>query len=143
MLQTLQENKLYAKLSRCEFWLGEVSFLSHVISSGGITTNSSKIDVVLQWETPISVTKIISFLSLDGSYRTFIEGFLKLAFTLTHLTQKGQAFLWNVQCEACLQELKKKLTSTSILIFSSPSKSFVVYFDAYKMSLSGVHMHNG
>lgn len=60
MLKTLLENKLYAKLSKCEFWLRDVSFLGHVISSGGITVDPSKVDAELQWETPKSVTEIIS-----------------------------------------------------------------------------------
>jgi len=52
VLHTLKENKLFAKLSKCEFWLWEVSFLGHMISKGGIAVDQSKVDVVLQWETP-------------------------------------------------------------------------------------------
>ncbi|XP_050919578.1 uncharacterized mitochondrial protein AtMg00860-like [Lathyrus oleraceus] len=76
--------------------LKEVSFLGHVISSGGISVDSSKVDVMLQWETPKSVTEIISFLGLASYYRRFIEGFSKLALPLTHLTRKVQAYVWNV-----------------------------------------------
>lgn len=79
----LKENKLYAKLSKCEFLLKEVSFLSHVISSGGIIVDPSKVDAVLQWEVLKSVTKIRSFLRLVGYYRRFIEGFSNLALPLT------------------------------------------------------------
>lgn len=72
VLYTLQEKKLYAKLSNCEFWLREVVFLGHVISSIGISVYPSKVDVVLQWETPKSVVKIISFLGFAYYYRRFI-----------------------------------------------------------------------
>ena len=82
----LREKKLYAKLSKCEFWLKEVSFLGHVISSGGISVDPAKVDAVLQWETPKSATEIRSFLGLAGYYRRFIEGFSKLALPLTQLT---------------------------------------------------------
>lgn len=63
------------KLSKCEFWLREVSFLSHVISNSGISMDLSKVYVVLQWEAPKSITEIIIFLGLAGYSRTFIEGF--------------------------------------------------------------------
>ncbi|MCI27348.1 retrovirus-related pol polyprotein from transposon, partial [Trifolium medium] len=61
VLQTLKDKKLYAKLSKCEFWLREVSFLGHVISANGIAVDPSKVSVVLQWGAPKSVTKIRSF----------------------------------------------------------------------------------
>lgn len=89
MVASLEENQLCAKLSKCEFWLQEVSFLGHVISKGGIFVDSSKIDAVLQWESPKSVFEIKSFLGLAGYYRRFIEGFSKLALPLTQLTRKG------------------------------------------------------
>ena len=93
VLHTLKEKKLFAKLSKCEFWLREVSFLGRVISKGGIAVDPSKVEVVLQWETPKSVFEIRSFLGLAGYYRRFIKGFFKLALPLTQLTRKGQAFV--------------------------------------------------
>lgn len=74
-------------------------FLCHVISSSGITVSPSKVGAMLQWETPKLLTEIRSFLDLDGYYKRFIEGFSKMALTLTNLTQKGQAYVWDVQCE--------------------------------------------
>jgi len=73
VLQVLKEKKLYAKLSKCEFWLNEVSFLGHIISGNGIVVDPSKVYVVSQWETPKSVTEVRSFLGLAGYYRRFIE----------------------------------------------------------------------
>jgi hypothetical protein len=66
VLQVLKEKKLYAKLSKCEFWLKEVSFLGHIISSSGIAVDPSKVDAVSRWETPKSVTEVRSFLGLAG-----------------------------------------------------------------------------
>jgi len=73
VLRTLKEKKLFAKLSKCEFWLREVSFLGHVISMGGIAVDPSKVDAVLQWDSPKSVFEIRSFFGLAGYYRRFIE----------------------------------------------------------------------
>ncbi|XP_050908927.1 uncharacterized protein LOC127122669 [Lathyrus oleraceus] len=143
VLQVLRDKKLYAKLSKCEFWLKEVSFLGHVISSGGIAVDPSKIDAVLQWETPKSATEIRSFLGLAGYYRRFIEGFSKIAMPLTQLTRKGQSYVWDVACEKSFVELKKRLTSAPVLILPNPDESFVVYCDASKMGLGGVLMQNG
>lgn len=80
VFQVLKERQLYAKLSKCEFWLEKVSFLVHVISGEGIAINPSKVDAVLQWEVPKTVTEIRSFLGLAGYYRRFIESFSKLVF---------------------------------------------------------------
>ncbi|XP_050915889.1 uncharacterized mitochondrial protein AtMg00860-like [Lathyrus oleraceus] len=99
----------------------------NMISSGGIIVDPSKINVVLQWKTLKSVTKIRSFLGLAGYYIRFIKGFLKLALPLTQLTRKGQAYVWSVQCDESFQELKKRLTSALVLVLPSPSESFVVY----------------
>jgi hypothetical protein len=143
VLETLREKKLYAKLSKCEFWLKEVSFLGHVISSEGIAVDPAKVDTVLQWGTPEFVSEIRSFLGLAGYYRRFIEGFSKLALPLTKLTRKDQAFVWDGDCERSFQELKKRLTTAPVLILPDAKESFVVYCDASKMGLGGVLMQKG
>ena len=133
---------LYGKLSKCELWLKEVSFLGHVISGSGIAVDPLKVDAVLQWETLRSATEIRIFLGLVGYYRRFIEGFSKLALSLTKFTCKGRAFVWDVQCEESFTEYKKRLTSAPILTLPNPGEYFVVYCDASKMGLGGVLMQN-
>ena len=142
VLELLKEKKLYAKLSKCEFWLHEVSFLGHVISGSGIAVDPSKVDAVLQWEATKSVTEIRSFLGLAGYYRRFIEGFSKLSLPLTKLTCKGRVFVWDSQCEESFTKLKKRLTSSPILTLPNPGEHFVVYCDACLMGLGGVLMQN-
>jgi len=90
VLQKLRENQLYAKLSKCDFWLREVSFLGHVISDGGIAVDPSKVQDVLNWNPPKNVSEIRSFLGLAGYYRRFIEGFSKIVKPLTSLLEKGK-----------------------------------------------------
>ena len=142
VLQVLKEKKLYAKLSKCEFWLNEVSFLGHVISGSGIAVDPSKVDAVSQWVTPKSVTEVRSFLGLAGYYRRFIEGFSKLALPLTQLTCKGKSFVWDVQCENSFNELKQWLTTALVLILPKSDEPFVVYCDASKLGLGGVFMQD-
>ena len=69
VLQILKDKKLYAKLSKCEFWLEEIKFLGHVISKEGVSVDPTKVEAVLQWEPPKSVTEIRSFLGLAGYYK--------------------------------------------------------------------------
>ncbi|RZB69283.1 Transposon Tf2-11 polyprotein [Glycine soja] len=124
VLHTLRDRQLYAKLSKCEFWLEKVSFLGHVVSQGGIAIDPSKIEAVLEWESPKSVFEIRSFLGLAGYYRRFIEGFSKLALPLTKLTRKGQAFVWDTQCEHSFQTLKERLTTAPMLVLPNPREPF-------------------
>ncbi|KAJ4979272.1 hypothetical protein NE237_010052 [Protea cynaroides] len=67
-LQRLRKEKLYAKFSKCEFWLKEVAFLGHVVSAEGIKVDPSKIEAIVKWKAPKSVAKIRSFLGLAGYY---------------------------------------------------------------------------
>jgi hypothetical protein len=99
-LQKLRENRLYAKLSKCEFWMKQVAFLGHVISKGGISVDPSKVQDVLSWNAPTSVGDIQSFLGLAGYYRRFIEGFLKISKPMTELLKKDKKFEWTSACEA-------------------------------------------
>ncbi|XP_070013057.1 uncharacterized protein [Nicotiana sylvestris] len=91
-LQTVKENELYAKFSKCEFWLQSVAFLGHVVSSEGIKVDSQKTEAVKNWARPTTPTEIRSFLGLAGYYRRFVEGFSSLAAPLTKLTQKAVKF---------------------------------------------------
>ena len=108
-LQTLREHQLYAKFSKCEFWLKKTSFLEPVISKDGITIDSTKVEAVTEWKRPENFTEIRSFLRLAGYYRRFIENFSKLAGSLTDLTKKHGSFIWDTRCETSFQELKKKV----------------------------------
>ncbi|EOX93994.1 DNA/RNA polymerases superfamily protein [Theobroma cacao] len=142
VLQTLRERQLYAKFSKCEFWLKEVVFLGHVVSGAGIYVDPKKIEAILQWEQPRTVTEIRSFLGLAGYYRRFVQGFSMIVAPLTRLTRKGVKFEWDDVCENRFQELKNWLTSAPILTPPVSGKEFVVYSDASKLGLGCVLMQD-
>ena len=98
VLQTLREKKLYAKLSKWDFWLKEISFLGHIVSAEGIRVDPVKIEAVVNWKPPRSVTKVRSFLGLAGYYRRFVKGFSVIASPFTKLLRKGVLFEWSDKC---------------------------------------------
>jgi hypothetical protein len=95
VLQKLQDNQLYAKFSKCEFWLDEVPFLGHIIYKGGISVDPAKVKEIVGWKIPKTVTEVHSFLGLAGYYRPFIEEFSKIAKPMTSLLEKGKEFNWS------------------------------------------------
>jgi hypothetical protein len=143
VLQKLREERLYAKFSKCEFWLERVSFLGHVISKEGITVDPKKVEAVVNWERPTNVHEIRSFLGLAGYYRRFVEGFSKLSGPLTALTKKNTRFVWTEDCEHSFQELKRRLVTAPILTLPSGSGGFIIYSDASRRGLGCVLMQNG
>ena len=88
VLQTLREKKLYAKLKKCYFWLKEVSFLGHIVFDEGIRVYPTKIEAVVNWKPPRTVTEVRSFLGLAGYYRIFVKRFSVIASPLTKLLRK-------------------------------------------------------
>nr|KYP59165.1 Retrovirus-related Pol polyprotein from transposon 17.6 [Cajanus cajan] len=142
VLEILKAKQLYTKLSKCEFWLDEVKFLGHVISAEGIAIDSAKVESVLQWERPRTVTDIQSFVGLVSYYRRFIEGFSKIVAPLTQLTRKEQLFIWTDACERSFDKLKMRLTTSPMLVLPDSSEPFDVYCDASHQGLGCVLMQN-
>ena len=94
ILELLRTEQLYAKFSKCDFWLREVHFLGHVVNKDGIYVDPSKVDSIKNWPAPRTPTEIRQFLGLVGYYRRFIKDFSKIAQPLTSLTQKGVTYHW-------------------------------------------------
>nr|GEX48403.1 hypothetical protein [Tanacetum cinerariifolium] len=140
ILELLKNEKFYAKFSKYEFWIPKVQFLGHVIDSRGIHVDPAKIESIKYWASPKTSTEIRQFLGLAGYYRRFIEGFLKIAKSLTKLTQKGIKFDWDEKEENAFQLIKQKLCSAPILALPKGSEDFVVYCDASHKGLGAVLM---
>ncbi|GJX31983.1 putative reverse transcriptase domain-containing protein [Tanacetum coccineum] len=126
VLGLLKKEKLYAKFSKCEFWLKEVQFLGHVINGNGIHVDPSKIESVKNWKASITPTEVRSFLGLAGYYRRFIENFSKIAKPLTILTQKCKTFDWGEEQEWTFQTLKDKLCNAPVLALPDGPEDFVL-----------------
>ncbi|GKE61654.1 putative nucleotidyltransferase, ribonuclease H [Tanacetum coccineum] len=143
VLELLKKERLYAKFSKCEFWLQEVQFLGHVINGDGIYVDPSKIEAVKNWKAPRTPSEVRSFLGLVGYYRRFIEDFYKIAKPLTVLTQKSKTFDWGEEQEDAFQTLKDKLCNAPVLALSDRPNDFVVYCDASGLRLGCVLMQRG
>ncbi|GJU15605.1 putative reverse transcriptase domain-containing protein [Tanacetum coccineum] len=122
ILKLLKEEELYAKFSKCEFWLSKVQFLGHVIDSEGIHVDPAKIESIKDWASPKTPTEIHQFLGLASYYRRFIEDFSKIARPMTKLTQKRVKFDWGEKAKDAFQLLKQKLCSAQILALPEGSE---------------------
>jgi hypothetical protein len=138
-----RSNQLYAKFSKCEFWLTEVTFLGHVISAGGVLVDPSKVNDVLNWMPPTTASEIRSFLGLAGYYCLFIKDFSKIAKPIMKLLEKNKAFEWTAECQASYEELRKRPTSAPVLVLPDLTKKFNIYCDTSHRGLGCVLMQEG
>ncbi|WVZ90087.1 LOW QUALITY PROTEIN: hypothetical protein U9M48_036418 [Paspalum notatum var. saurae] len=141
VIARLREHKLYGKFSKCAFWLRE--FLGHILSEKGVAVDPSKVQDVLNWKQPETMTEIRSFLGLAGYYRCFIKDFSKTAKPMTSLTKKNARYVWSSNCEEAFQTLKKLLTYAPVLAQPDVTKPFDVYCDASGNGLGCVLMQEG
>nr|GEZ00813.1 hypothetical protein [Tanacetum cinerariifolium] len=142
VLELLKKEELYAKFSKCEFWLQEVQFLADVVSQSSIHVDPSKIEAVKNWKAPTTPSKIQSFLRLEGYYRRFIANFSKIEKPLTSLTQKKK-YEWGVEQDEAFRTLKDNLCNAPILSLPDVVEDFVVYCDASNQGLGCVLMQRG
>ncbi|GJV56903.1 putative reverse transcriptase domain-containing protein [Tanacetum coccineum] len=127
ILDMLKKEKLYAKFSKCDFWLESVQFLGHVINSEGVHVDPAKIEAIKNWPASTSPTKVRQFMRLAGYYKRFIEGFSLIAKPLTKLTQKNKKFKWGTDEDKAFQKLKQDLYTAPILALPKGPDDFIVY----------------
>jgi hypothetical protein len=142
VLQRLREHQLYAKLSKCDFWLKEIKFLGHNISQAGIVVDPDKVQEVMNSKPPTIVRQIRSFLGLAGYYRRFIPDFSRIAKPITELLKKEAKFVWSQKCEDAFHALRQHLTTAPVLAQPDSSKPFDVYCDASGTGLGCILMQD-
>jgi hypothetical protein len=113
-LQILKDNKLFAKLSKCEFAVSRIEYLGHIISEEGVSTDPNKIEAIQQWPIPKIVKLLRGFLGLTGYYRKFIKGYGTISKPLTDRLKKG-AFSWDANAQNAFETLKIAMTNSPVL----------------------------
>jgi hypothetical protein len=143
VLTRLREHQLYAKFSKCAFWLEEIQFLGHVLSAKGIAVDPSKVQDILEWKPPTTVHQVRSFLGLAEYYRRFIPDFSKIVKPITGLLKNDTKFDWSSKCNEAFEQLKVLLTTAPALAQPDIEKPFDVYCDASGSGLRCVLMQEG
>ena len=102
-MQELREHQLFAKFSKCDFFKDKIQYLGHVVTKEGISVDPEKIKAIEDWLVPKDITDVRSFMGITGYYQRFIEGFSRIANSITSLQKKGKKFDWNQKCEDSLK----------------------------------------
>jgi hypothetical protein len=144
VFQRLKENKLYAKLEKCEFRVTEMEFLGHRITQEGLMMDDHKVKAILDWEPPKSVPALRSFLRLASYYCKFIKNFAKIATPLTNLLKKSTiTYDWEETCDEAFETLKGILVKAPVLKLPNFDKDFEIHFDAFDFAIGGVIVQDG
>lgn len=142
VLDRLREAKLYAKLSKCDFFKSEIGFLGHVISANGVGPEQSKLMAIKEWPVPTNSKEILSFLGLANYYRRYIKNFSHIAAPMTELLRKGQPFDWRPTQQQAFDTLKDKLTTAPLLLLPDPNLPFHLNCDASNFAIGAVLMQD-
>jgi len=138
VLNKLIDNNLFAKLSKCEFDKTSVEFLGHIISGTGVSTDPKKIKSIEEWPTPQNIKDVQRFIGLCNYYRRFVRNFSAIAKPLHSLTKKGKKFDWSSECDSAFSILKKRLTTSPVLLHPDVTKQFIVECDASNYAIGAV-----
>jgi hypothetical protein len=144
VFEKLRENKLYAKLEKCEFEVTEVDFLGHRITQEGLKMDDHKVKAILDWRPPRSVSALRSFLGLASYYCKFIKNFAKIVALLTNLLKKSSGtYEWDEACNGAFETLKGILVKTLVLKLPNFDKDFEIHSDASDFAIRGVLVQDG
>ncbi len=138
VLQRLLENRLFAKVEKCQFHARSVPFLGFIISPDGIRMDPTKVKAVADWPTPDSRRAVQRFLGFANFYRRFIRNFSQVALPLTDLTSTKKRFCWSSQAQTAFESLKSRFISAPILNTPDPALQFIVEVDASEVGVGAI-----
>lgn len=142
VLQALRKHQLYLKESKCSFAKDSLDYLGHIISAQGVATDPGKIEDMLKWPTPTTMTELRAFLGLTGYYRKFVKGYGVISQPLTAILRLKD-FQWNPQAQTTFEALKQAMTSTPVLKVPNFQEPFTVETDACQSGIGAVLMQRG
>ena len=125
------------------FFQSKIQYLGHIMLGEGISVDPTKIQAIVDWPTPTTVSEIHSFMGLAGYYRRFVQNFSRIAHPITSLQRKGKKFVWTEKCKEDFWKLKDLLTSVPILVVLDPVGDFMVCTYASLEGIGAVLMQNG
>jgi len=139
VFQRLRENKLYAKLEKCEFGVTEVDFLGHMITQEGLKMDDHKVKAIVDWEPPKSMSAFGSFLGLASYYCKFIKNFAKIVTPLTNFFKRFVVtYEWEGACDKAFETLKGILVKALVLKLPDFVKDFEIHSDVSNFAIGGV-----
>ncbi len=141
VLAHLCANKLYGKISKCEFDCAKVEFLGYVVSDGGLAMDQKKVKTILEWPIPKSVKEVELFPGFANFYRRFVLHYSRRVGNLTKLTHKDARFLpyaWNAAAQSDFDALKAAMSTAPVLAHFVPSQRTVLVTDASKYALGAI-----
>jgi len=138
VLSILRKNKLYGRMSKCDFMKEEIAFLGHVVSGKGIQVDPHKTKTIEEWETPVSISEIRSFLGLTNYYKKFVKDYAKIVSPLTALLKKDAEWIWMEPQQTAFDTMKKRLVSAPILRKPDFKLPFVLTTDASDLAIGAV-----
>ncbi|KAL6347245.1 hypothetical protein AAG906_013681 [Vitis piasezkii] len=142
IFELLRQHQLFVKFKKCEFGKHELEYLGHIISADGVKVDQSKIQAMLDWPRPTTVTELRAFLGLTGYYRKFVHNYGIIARALTNLLKKGK-FQWDEAAKKAFENLKAAMTTTPTLALPDFSSPFVIQTDASGDGIGAVLSQNG
>lgn len=142
VLDKLRQEKLYAKLSKCEFFRSEVEFLGHRVGADGVRMLEDKVKAIIDWPVPSKVGDVRSFLGLAGYYRKFIKDFSSIAAPLTELQKDQVKWEWGDKQQTAFDTLKNAIRTDPVLILPNPELPYIVQTDASGFATGAVLMQD-